>query len=201
VLSNVRSSGDGDCDKRDVTTTFLCNALKFGKQLKIYIVSSLYIVGQILGHILVIFSHKKNGYFHFRAQEVHRVGLRNIGDLWNLEGNCLRPWEDVRDNIFQLEDGEQYCIWQKIVDSLPAAWMQELITNYPTKVAGSVEWLGIFENPADEEPPSELFYTTSNITTPVDSVVLPEKVNQGFDVGRCSKLLQPMGSSKVFKGT
>jgi hypothetical protein len=136
----------------------------------------------------------------FRAQEVHRVRLRNIGDLWNLEGNCLHPWEDVRDNIFQLEDREQYCISQKIVDSLPAAWMQELITNYPTKVAGSGEWLGIFENPADEEPPVELFYTTSNFTTPEDSVVLPEKVNQGFDVGRCSKLL-PMGSSKVFKGT
>lgn len=48
------------------------------------------------------------------------MGLRNIGDLWSLEGNCLRTWEDVRDNIFQLEDGEQYCIRQKIVDSLPA---------------------------------------------------------------------------------
>jgi hypothetical protein len=110
-------------------------------------------------------------YSIFRAQELHRVGLRNIGDLWNLEGNCLRPWEDVRDNIFQLEDGEQCCIWQKIVDSLPAAWMQELITNYSTKVAGSGEWLGIFENPADEEPPVELFCTTSNFTTPEDSVV------------------------------
>jgi hypothetical protein len=68
-------------------------------------------------------------------------------------------------------------------------------------VAGSGEWLGIFENPADEEHPVELFYTTSNFTTPEDSVVLAEKVNQGFDVGCCCKLLQPMGSSKVFKGT
>lgn len=148
------------------------------------------------------FRGREFGISIFRAQEVHRVGLRNIGDLWSLEGNCLRPWEDVRDNIFQLEDGEQYCIWQKIVDSLPAAWMQELITNHPTKVAGSGEWLGIFENPADEEPPAELFYTTSKtFTTPEDSVVLPEEVNQGFDVGRCSKLLQLMGSSKVFKGS
>jgi hypothetical protein len=51
VLSNVRNSGDGghgDCGKRDVTTTFLLNALNFGKKLKIYIFSSLYIVGQIL---------------------------------------------------------------------------------------------------------------------------------------------------------
>jgi hypothetical protein len=66
------------------------------------------------------FRGREFGISIFRAQEVHRVGLRNIGDLWSLEGNCLRPWEDVRDNIFQLEDGEQYCIRQKIVDSLPA---------------------------------------------------------------------------------
>jgi len=79
------------------------------------------------------FRGREFGISIIRAQEVHRVGLRNIGDLWSLEGNCLRTWEDVRDNIFQLEDGEQYCIWQKIVDSLPAAWMQELITNYPHK--------------------------------------------------------------------
>jgi hypothetical protein len=50
----VRSSGDGgdggdgDCDKRDVTTTFLWNALNFSKKLKKNIFSSLYIVGQIL---------------------------------------------------------------------------------------------------------------------------------------------------------
>jgi hypothetical protein len=38
-------------------------------------------------------------------------------------------------------------------------------------------------------------------TTPEDSVVLPERVNQGFDVGVALSCCSPMGSTKVFKGT
>jgi hypothetical protein len=75
-----------------------------------------------------------------QAQEIHCDGLRTINDLWSLNDEGFRYWEEIRDR-FGLDPNEQ-CDWNRALESMPTIWVKELVA--PKKEVSKGEQIGIY---------------------------------------------------------